>query len=50
VRKPEGEKLLGRPRRGWEDNKKWMFTKGLGAWTGLIWFNIGTVAEFLKTR
>jgi len=47
MRKPEGKKLLGRPRRGWENNIKWMFTKGLGAWTGLIWFNIGIVDEFL---
>jgi len=30
VRKPEGKKLLGRRRRGWEDIIKWMFTKGLG--------------------
>jgi hypothetical protein len=47
VRKPDGEKLLGKPRRGWEDNIKWMFKKGLGAWTGLIWLSIGTVGEFL---
>jgi len=47
VRKPEGKKLLGSPRRGWEFNIKCMFTKGLGAWTGLIWFNTGTVGEFL---
>ena len=47
VRKPEGKNLFGRPRRGWEDNTKGMFKKGLGAWTGLIWLSIGTVGEFL---
>jgi len=41
VRKPEGNRPLGRPR--WEDDiktdlKKW----DVGAWTGLIWLRIGT--------
>ena len=47
VRKPEGKKLLGGRRRGWEDNIKRIFKKGLGAWTGLIWLSIGAVGEFL---
>ena len=27
VRKPEGKGPLERPRRGWEDNIKWIFKK-----------------------
>jgi hypothetical protein len=39
---PEGSRPLGRPRRGWEDNIK-MDLKSVGrAWTGLIWFTVGT--------
>jgi hypothetical protein len=38
VGKPEGKIPLGRPRRRWDDNIKWIFRKwGVGAWTGLIW-------------
>jgi hypothetical protein len=33
---PEGKRLLGRPRRIWEDNIK------MGAWTGLIWLRKDT--------
>jgi len=41
VRRPEGNRLLGRPRRRWEDNIKWIFKKRHGkAWTGLIWLKI----------
>ena len=42
VGKPEGKRLLGRPRRRWEDILKWIFERLDGAWTGLIWFRIGT--------
>jgi len=27
VRKPEGKRPLGKPRRGWEDNIRWIFKK-----------------------
>jgi hypothetical protein len=40
---PEGRRPLGRPRRRWEDNIKMDIQEvGWGAWTGLIWFRIGT--------
>jgi hypothetical protein len=43
LRKPEGMKLLGRPRRKWEDNinldlQEW----DVGVWTGLSWLIIET--------
>ena len=41
---PEGKRSLGRPRGRWEDNIK-MYLQG--AWTGLIWFRIGTAGELL---
>jgi len=43
VRKPEGKRPLGRPRRRWEDNIKWIFRKW--EWvvgTGWSWLRIGT--------
>jgi hypothetical protein len=43
VWKPEGKRPLGRPRRRWEDNIKLNLQEvGWEAWTGLIWFRIGT--------
>jgi hypothetical protein len=42
--KPEGKRLLGRPRRRWEDNIK-MDLKDVefgGLWTGSIWIRIRT--------
>jgi hypothetical protein len=43
VRRPEGRRPLGRPRRRWEDNiKKDLQEVGLGPGTGLIWLRIGT--------
>jgi hypothetical protein len=43
VGRPEGRRPLGRPRRRWEDNIKIDLQEvGWGAWTGLIWFRIGT--------
>jgi hypothetical protein len=43
VGRPEGRRPLGRPRRRWEDNIKIDLQEvGGGAWTGLIWFRIGT--------
>jgi hypothetical protein len=42
VGRPEGTRLLGRPRRRWEDNIKMDLQEvGWGAWTGLIWHRIG---------
>jgi len=44
VRKPEGKRPLGRPRRGWKDNIKMDLQEAgwRGAWTGFIWLRIGT--------
>jgi hypothetical protein len=43
VGRPEGRRLLGRPRRRWEDNIKMDVQEvGWGEWTGLIWLRIGT--------
>ena len=43
VGKPEGERPLGRTRRGREDNIKMDFQEvGCGAWTGWSWLGIGT--------
>ena len=38
VGKPEGKRLLGRPRRRWED---------VGLWTGSSWLRIGTGGGYL---
>jgi hypothetical protein len=43
VRKPEGKRPLGRPRRRWVDNIRW---EGV-MWTGLVWLRIGTGGELL---
>jgi len=43
VGKPEGKRLLGRPRRRWEDNIKINLQEvGWGKWTGLIWLRLET--------
>jgi len=43
VGKPEGKRPLGRPRRRWEDNIKWIFRKWDGVVrTGWSWLRIGT--------
>jgi hypothetical protein len=48
VRKPEGRRPLGRPRRRWEDNiKMGLLEVGWGAWSGSIWLRIGTGGELL---
>jgi hypothetical protein len=41
VGKPEEKRPLGRPRRRWDDNIKWIFRKWDGVWTGLNWLRIG---------
>jgi hypothetical protein len=40
VGNPEGKRPLGRPRRRWEDDKRWISRKKY--LTGLIWLRIGT--------
>jgi hypothetical protein len=51
VERPEGRRLLGRPRRRREDNIKMDLQKvGWGAWTGLIWLSIGTGGGLLSVR
>jgi hypothetical protein len=47
-RRPEWRRPLGRPRRRWKDNIKWIFKKWDGAWTGLTCFRIGTCGGFCK--
>ena len=43
VGKPKGKRLLGRPRRRWEDNIKVDLQEvGCGVWTGSSWLRIGT--------
>jgi len=43
VGKPEGRRLLGRPRRRWEDNiKVYVHKVGFWVWTGSSWLRIGT--------
>jgi hypothetical protein len=40
VRKPEGKRPLGRPRRRWEDRIR--MDLGLRMWIGLDWLRTGT--------
>jgi len=48
VGKPEGKRLLGRPKPRWENNNKINFQEvGWGAWTGLIWLRVGTGGKHL---
>jgi len=43
VRKPEGKRPLGRPRRRWEDNMKTDLRKwDVRVWTGWSWPRKGT--------
>jgi len=43
VGKPEGKRLLGRPRHRCKDNIKMDLHRwGLGVWTGSSWLRIGT--------
>jgi len=43
VGKPEGKRLLGRPKLTWEDNIKIDLQEvGIGTWTGSSWLRIGT--------
>jgi len=40
--KPEGKRLLGRPRRRWKDNIKMDFGEMGCGWTGSSWLRIMT--------
>jgi hypothetical protein len=43
VEKPEGKRLIGRPRHKWEDNIKLdLHEVGWGVWNGSSWFKIWT--------
>jgi len=43
MRKPEGKRPLGRPRRRWEIILRCIFRKwDVGVWTGSSWLRIGT--------
>jgi hypothetical protein len=43
VRRPDGKRNLGGPRRRWEDNIKWIFSNwDVGVWTGWSGLRIGT--------
>jgi len=49
VGKPEGKRPLGRPRRRWEDNIRWIFRKLEGVvGTGWSWLRIGTGGGHLR--
>jgi hypothetical protein len=48
VAKPEGKRPLGRPRRRWVDNIRWILKRWDGVmWTGLVWLRIGIGGELL---
>jgi hypothetical protein len=48
VRKPEGRRPLGTPRRTWLDNIRMDFVEIL--WSGLVWLRIGIGGELLRIR
>jgi hypothetical protein len=50
VGKPEGKRLLGRPRRRWEDGIRMDLREiglGGGVWIGLDWLRTGTSGGLL---
>jgi hypothetical protein len=50
VGKPEGKRLLGRPRPRWEDGIKMDLREigwGGGGWSGFTWLRIGIVGGLL---
>jgi hypothetical protein len=48
VGKPEGKRLLGRPRRRWEDGIRMDIRKNRwGVWIRFDWHRIGTGGELL---
>jgi hypothetical protein len=49
IKKPEGNRPLGRPRRRWVDIKMDLRDTGYPAWIGLICLMIGTSGALLQT-
>jgi hypothetical protein len=47
VEKPEGNRLLGRPNRRWDDNIKMDVRDDGLVWTGLFWPRIGASGGLL---
>jgi hypothetical protein len=48
VGKPEGRRPLGRPRRRWVDNIKWLLERQDGmVWIRLMWLRIGNSGGLL---
>jgi hypothetical protein len=47
VGKPEGKRLLGRPRNRWDNIKMDLQDVGCEAWAGLMWIRIGTSGGLL---
>jgi hypothetical protein len=48
VEKPEGKRLLERPRRRWEDGIKMELREiGWGVWSGFTWLRLGSVGGLL---
>jgi hypothetical protein len=48
VGKPEGKRLLGRPRRRWEDNIRMDLRKvWWKVWTGFFWLSVRTSGGLL---
>jgi hypothetical protein len=46
--KPEGKRILGRPRCRWEDGIRMDLREtGWGVWIGFDWLRIGTSCELL---
>jgi hypothetical protein len=46
--KPEGKRLLERPRRRWEDGIKMGLREiGWGVWNGFTWLRIGIIGGLL---
>ena len=51
VRKPEGKRLSGRPRRRWERNIQMDVQEvGWETWIGLIWLRMGQLAGTCKSE
>jgi hypothetical protein len=47
VRKPEGSKPVGKPRRRWVDNIKMDLVEIRLSWTGMVCLRIGTGGKLL---
>jgi hypothetical protein len=51
VEKPAGKRPLGRPRRRWDDNNRWIFRKSnVGVRNVLSWLRTGTGGGHLRMR